>query len=81
MKWEDIREVICGPPAKGDKPRKIVVCSKADYPRIQEAVTDLGYGDVLVKPSRFVDDGDAYVMNPPPEIITGPGWFSGGSSR
>lgn len=49
--------------ARGDKPRKIVVCSKVDYPEIQKGVMQLGHGDVLVRASSFVEDGKAYIFD------------------
>lgn len=48
---------------KGDKPRKIVVCHPDQYIDIQRAVAKLGYGDVLVKPNRYIEPGTAYVMD------------------
>lgn len=56
-------------PPLGDRPRKIVVCSWEDYPAIQKGVTALGHGDVLVMPSRHVESGKSYVMDPPPDVI------------
>lgn len=47
----------------GDKPRKIVVCHPDQYVAIQRAVTQLGYGDVLVQPNKLVDYGKAYVLD------------------
>lgn len=56
-------EALSVPSARGDRPRKIIVCSKSDYPRVQQAVTKLGHGDVLVRPSDLVDDGTTYVID------------------
>lgn len=50
--------------AKGDKPRLVVVCSYEDYPAIQKGVTSLGHEDVLVNPSKFVDAGMSYIIDP-----------------
>jgi hypothetical protein len=46
-----------------DKPRKIVVCHPDDFIRINAAVMALAYGDVLVRPNRYVEVGKAYVMD------------------
>lgn len=65
--WVSTVRLVSGP--KGDKPRKVVVCSWGDYPAIQKGVASLGHGDVLVRPSRHIEDGQAYVMDPPPDVI------------
>lgn len=65
----DVEQSPVSVAARGDKPRKIVICSHAEYPSIQRAVAALGHGDVLVKPSHYVDDGKAYVMDPTPEVL------------
>lgn len=54
---------------RGDKPRRIVVCHPSELVHYQRTVAALGHGDVLVKPSRYVEPGSAYVMNPPPDVI------------
>jgi hypothetical protein len=55
---------VSAPAPKGDKPRKVIVCSREDYPRIQKAVTtELGHADVLVQPNGLVEPGSAYVID------------------
>lgn len=46
-----------------DKPRQIIVCSKADYPALQRAIGQTEANDILVRPSDLVDDGKAYVFD------------------
>lgn len=52
------------PQPRGDKPRLIVVCHPDEYPEIQRVIVrDLGNRDVLVKPNRYVDRGQAIVID------------------
>lgn len=52
------------PQPQGDKPRKVIVCNPDEYDAIQRCVVhDLGHRDVLVKPNRLIDCGQAYVID------------------
>ena len=46
-----------------DRPRKIVVCHPDDFVSVNAAVMALAYGDVLVKPNRYIEVGKVYVMD------------------
>jgi hypothetical protein len=50
-------------PPKGDRPRKIVVCSPDQYRDVHEAVMKLGHGDVLVRASTYVECGRVYIID------------------
>ncbi len=56
--------------ARGDKPRRIVVCNPSEYAEMQRGVTELGYGDVLVQPNPYIEAGHAYVIDA--EALDGP---------
>lgn len=48
---------------RGDKPRKIVVCSPDQFAEVHRAVMDLHLGDVLVQSNRYVDAGQVFILD------------------
>lgn len=55
--------LLSAPAPQGDRPRKVVICSKANYPQIQQGVTAMGHGDVLVRPTDLVEDDRCFVID------------------
>lgn len=56
--------------ARGDKPRLIIICNPTDAPAIQRGVVALGHTDILVRPNRYVECDQAYVMDA--RLLDGP---------
>lgn len=52
------------PEPLGDRPRLIVVAHPSEVQQTQRSIVAAGITDVLVKPSRYVEPGNAFVINP-----------------
>ncbi len=62
----------------GDRPRKIIIAHPDRVRELQSLLVADGQTDVLVKadPHGVITEDEAYVMEPPPEVITLPLWYA-----
>ena len=56
------------PSPKGDKPRKVIAAHPSEARQIQAALA-VEWSDVLVVPNRYVEPGEAFVMDHPDVLL------------